>query len=1270
MPSPMRRTLRYTRRTLGYGLLVLLILAALAVSIANLLLPFVENNPVRVKQWLSAQVGQPVDYAHSRTEWTRRGPRVRLTGLQVGKGAAKVEIAQAELLVSVYSGLFPNHPLTELKVSNLHLRLVQKPDDSWELLGVPRQADSKQDALDVLSGFGQLQLENADLRIEPRRRTPVVIPRIDLRMRVQGARLRIGLRAEAARGGSPLYAVADLRRPEMTGRLWIGGGRLHAGHWLALFPEVRMAALDSEGKLDLWADIERRRIQRVHGKLRIEALAHARGAEAPGQAGRRELFDAVQAEWRWRRTGNGWIGDIPEIRFARGKHQRFVRDVRMSMADGRWVAQAAAIDLQPLAVLLPLHQGVREGAGAWLGDSGLRGQLSDLRAGGDTGHGQWRISGSSARIGFDPVGGAPGLDGIGGRFIADQVGGVLRFDGGTGVLDWPKAYGQRKDSRFDGALAWWRNGPDWSLGAQALRWRGDGLDMEMDAQMRFPAKGAPDLEVSARLQPFDFSTAKRFWLRHLMSKGSVDWLDMALLEGQVRDASVLLAGNLAHWPFVDKAGRFSAKATVLADKLRFAEDWPAAEKAVLYADFNGPGFSAIGHTDFLGNRVALRPSGIARFSVSDLVIDTHVESDFARLMPVLRQTPLQDMVGTTVTALQGKGPVTADVRMLFPLAKGAAFNRIGGTVNFRKTDIRMPDWNLAMQSVVGDARFDNSGFTAGNLNGQMAKLPVRLDLRVGNGHVLNKANQVESEISGAFHTDTLLAFDPSLKDLQTVLNGKSQWRFGVTVPAVRNTATAPVRLTAVSDLNGTAIALPVPLKKPAADSRAFSLNTLLPLGQGPVDIRIGSEFRLLLNQPKNKAIAAVALFGRQTQGAIPSSGISVRGTAAEFDVPGWISLAKHAEGEGGLKNLDLTVKNFRLASADFGEVRLQRVATAESMTIRAIGSRLDGSLSLPDSPAAPMTARFSTVHMMPSKAGKNMAAAGTPLDLGNPSEIPPIDLQISDLRVGKMVFGRVELSTSPSGNGLLVNRLTAQSPLLSVKATGAWQGTATQSGTAFNAQLSSPDMGRFLDASGYVDVLDRGIANAKINGAWPGSPLDFSLRTLKGNMDFSVHNGQIPSIKAGGGRVLGLLSIAEIKRRLSMDFSDFTGAGLGFNSIQGQFQFDQGKAITQNTQIKAPSADISFSGSTDLIREQFDQIVVVQPNTGGMLPVIGAVAGGPIGAAAGLVAQAALGKGMQKGISLKYRITGPWSKPDVQKLQDTGKRPVDEKPAETASPPN
>ena len=80
MSTRWRRTFRYTRRTLGYGVLVLLILAAVLVSAANLMLPFIEENPARVQAWLSKQVGQPVSFSGSETRWTRRGPRISLRG--------------------------------------------------------------------------------------------------------------------------------------------------------------------------------------------------------------------------------------------------------------------------------------------------------------------------------------------------------------------------------------------------------------------------------------------------------------------------------------------------------------------------------------------------------------------------------------------------------------------------------------------------------------------------------------------------------------------------------------------------------------------------------------------------------------------------------------------------------------------------------------------------------------------------------------------------------------------------------------------------------------------------------------------------------------------------------------------------------------------------------------------------------------------------------------------------------------------------------------
>jgi len=58
------------------------------------------------------------------------------------------------------------------------------------------------------------------------------------------------------------------------------------------------------------------------------------------------------------------------------------------------------------------------------------------------------------------------------------------------------------------------------------------------------------------------------------------------------------------------------------------------------------------------------------------------------------------------------------------------------------------------------------------------------------------------------------------------------------------------------------------------------------------------------------------------------------------------------------------------------------------------------------------------------------------------------------------------------------------------------------------------------------------------------------------------------------------------------------------------------------------------------------------------LPAVGAVAGGPVGAAALLVTQKLLEKQLNKLIRVRYRVQGSWEQPDIA--------PVDVQPKEQA----
>jgi uncharacterized protein YhdP len=410
----------------------------------------------------------------------------------------------------------------------------------------------------------------------------------------------------------------------------------------------------------------------------------------------------------------------------------------------------------------------------------------------------------------------------------------------------------------------------------------------------------------------------------------------------------------------------------------------------------------------------------------------------------------------------------------------------------------------------------------------------------------------------------------------------------------------------------------------------------------------------LLKKPLNKPMSGVALFGERTQGAIPASGFSVRGQTDRFDVASWLALAKKADEGAGLQAFDLTVNRLRLMGNEFGSTRLLMGAMANGMTVRAQGERLDGQVSIPDAKNAPISAVFKTVQLSAFGVKSADTAAVTtipPIDYGNPAELPAIQVSIQDLRIGDAGFGRCELQTSPSAQGMLIQKFSTKSPFLTLEVTGLWQGVGKGARTSLQANLSSRDLGRMLTAFHYQDVVKSGSTKAKFTGAWGGSPMDFSLQGFNGNLSLDVSQGQILGVEPGGGRVLGLVSLAEIPRRLSLDFSDFFGKGFSFNQITGQFAFAQGKANTQNLKILAPAADITITGSTDLVKQQFDQRVEVRAKTSSLLPVLGAVTLGPVGAAAGVVAQAVLEKPLKDNATVHYEITGPWAKPDVRKVQ-------------------
>jgi uncharacterized protein YhdP len=273
---------------------------------------------------------------------------------------------------------------------------------------------------------------------------------------------------------------------------------------------------------------------------------------------------------------------------------------------------------------------------------------------------------------------------------------------------------------------------------------------------------------------------------------------------------------------------------------------------------------------------------------------------------------------------------------------------------------------------------------------------------------------------------------------------------------------------------------------------------------------------------------------------------------------------------------------------------------------------------------------------------------------------------VADLRLGEARLGETHFESVPVANGMHIATMETQSKNVRIHATGDWLGTAQASHSQMTIDLRSDNLGRMLEAFGFGGLIGGGEnTHVVIDGSWPGAPTAFALANLEGTLKFSIGEGRILEVKPGMGRLFGLFSIADLPRRLTLDFGDVFKSGFGFNSVTGDFVVKNGNAYTDDVEIKGPAADIHIRGRTGLRTHDYDQIVDANPHTGGALAVVGAVVGGPIGAAAGL----AISRGLNQAAHARYSITGSWDHPVIATISKTVPKAAPAPASSSAAPP-
>lgn len=1251
MTMPWRHRLRLLRRGAWYALAGVLLLVALLATVANQLLPMVEQRPEQVAAWLSARAQRKVTFDRLETEWTRRGPLLQLDNLRIGDGPDALPIGDAEILVAPYAGLLPGRSLTELRLRGLDLTLQRDSNGQWQVRGLPGQQTGG-DPLDALAHLGELQIAQARLRVlAPELGLDLRLPRIDLRLQVNGSRVRAGARAWLRADATPFDIAGDLDRRSGDGQVYAGTRQVDLAEVAGTVHLLGVTPISGKGALQGWARLQGHRVVAVHAVAGLKDV-RLRGAPLPDAPAPSRALGELALDARWAGSLADWQVHVARLRMGSGAQPQTLDG--LALAGGHHYAlRARRLDAAPLLQLAMLGNALSPGLRHWLQAAAPGALLEDVEFAGSGG--KLRANARLRGFRFDPVGHAPGLRGVGGWLQADQDGLRMRFDRSAQVaFDWPAGFGVVHEFKLDGEAVVWRDGAGWTVRTPGLALAGGALQMRARGGIGFQGDGSrPHLDIAADIGDTPISMAHGFWIHHLMPKATVQWLDMALQGGTLRNVHAIVAGDLDDWPFRNEpgmagAGVFRADAHIDDGTVKFQRDWPAAQQMDADVSFVADGFTVNGRAQLAGVPIPAFSAGIARFREAELRVDAQAAGDARNFLTMLRASPLHKDYGEIMDNLRAAGPAQAGFHMLLPLHHDRPVPpTISGSVTLAGAQLGEQRYKLDFQQVHGQARYDRGGFEAPALQVRHEGAPGLLALRAG-PHVRDPAQAFEAQLQTQADIDGLLDQAGNLDWLKPHVRGSSAWTAEISVPRAAGKGTPTSRLRLRSNLVGTVFDLPEPLRKAAGMALPATVDLRLPLDGGEVVATLGNLLSLRSRSVKGQTGLRVQLGGGDA-GPPPARGLSVSGQVDRLDALDWIGLAAGGRGNGDLplQRIDVQAQRLRLLGSEFAAAKLQLMPAARGTAVQVQGAGIAGSLMVPEADGAAVTGRFDRLYW--GLPGVDAAGAASPLGIRfDPAAIPPLLFDVADLRIGEVALGRARFRSTPVAGGLRLDEFTTSGGKQRLAASGSWVGRGAGERSQLKLEANSDDIGVLLAGLGLGGQVRGGKGRLGLEANWAGGPEAFSPGTVAALLALDARDGHLLELEPGAGRVLGLLGIAQLRRRLTLDFSDFFSKGFAFDRIQGNARLAQGILHTDNLAIRGPAADILVRGDTDLRNQRFDQSVDVLPKSGGLLTAVGALAGGPVGAAVGAVANAVLDKPM-RGLGAKhYRITGPWASPAIE----------------------
>ena len=281
-----------------------------------------------------------------------------------------------------------------------------------------------------------------------------------------------------------------------------------------------------------------------------------------------------------------------------------------------------------------------------------------------------------------------------------------------------------------------------------------------------------------------------------------------------------------------------------------------------------------------------------------------------------------------------------------------------------------------------------------------------------------------------------------------------------------------------------------------------------------------------------------------------------------------------------------------------------------------------------------------------------------------PESIPSLDIVIEDFSWSKAQLGQLKVKSSTVDNTLKIESIQTNNQQGSTTITGQWTGATknTPDHSVMNIDMTVKDAGQIIAHWTPQKSVEGGQGKVSANVQWDGPPFDPKYETLSGKANLNLEKGRLLEVNSSGAKLLDVLSLQSLFRFATLDLKGSLGnivtKGTPFNTINGNFDINNGVAQTQQFNMNLDQANVVMSGQINIPKQSQDLRITIFPTIDATAGSLAAFAINPIVGLGALVGQYLLTSQINRGLQSDYLIQGSWDDPEVIPLDQKG-QPID-----------